>query len=89
MLIDDGVAPQSSWIFSPIAPARICSAMGWIAEPWPLPSSPKFMGKCSKERSMPWMFHAPGVIVVALVDSPGPVPPPIMVVMPETSAVSI
>ena len=89
VLMDEGVAPQSSWIFSPIAPARICSAMGEMDEPWPLPSSPKFMGNSSKERSMLWMFHSPGVMVVALEDSLGPVPPPIMVVIPETSAVSI
>jgi hypothetical protein len=31
---------------------------------------------------MRWMFQAPGVQVVALVPSAGPVPPPIIVVMP-------
>ena len=33
-------------------------------------------------------YHAPGVTVVALVPSPGPVPPPITVVMPEARASS-
>ena len=33
------------------------------------------------------MWNAPGVQVVAFVPSAGPVPPPIMVVMPEYSAV--
>ena len=29
--ITAGIAPQSSWIFRPIAPARICSMSGSIA----------------------------------------------------------
>ena len=47
------------------------------------------MGNASKERSMAAIFHAPGVRVVAFVDSEGPVPPPIMVVIPEVRAVLI
>ena len=35
---------------------------------------------------MRWMCHGPGVQVVALVPVAGPVPPPIMVVTPESSA---
>ena len=34
------------------------------------------------------IYHGPGVQVVALVPAAGPVPPPIMVVTPETSASS-
>ena len=82
------VAPQSSWILKPTAPARSCSARGSRAEAWPLPSRPIFMGKSSTAWSMRARFHAPGVIVVALVPSAGPVPPPIMVVTPEARAVA-
>jgi hypothetical protein len=34
------------------------------------------------------MYHGPGVQVVALVPAAGPVPPPIIVVMPDISASS-
>ena len=38
---------------------------------------------------MRMMFHGPGVHVVAFVPVAGPVPPPIIVVMPDISASSI
>ncbi len=38
---------------------------------------------------MRMMFQGPGVQVVAFVPVAGPVPPPIIVVMPEVSASSI
>ncbi len=42
--ITAGIAPQSSWIFRPIAPARICSLSGATDEAEPLPRKPKFSG---------------------------------------------
>ena len=47
------------------------------------------MGKASAACSMRSMFQAPGVHVVALVPVAGPVPPPVMVVMPDMRASSI
>ena len=47
------------------------------------------MGKPSAASSMLWMCQGPGVQVVALVPAAGPVPPPIMVVTPDTRASSI
>lgn len=85
--IEDVVEPQSSWTLSPMAPARICSASGSTAEAWPLPNSPMLMGIPSVACSIRWMCHFPGVTVVALVPSAGPVPPPTMVVTPLVSAV--
>lgn len=46
------------------------------------------MGKFSTARSMFARFQDPGVMVVAFVPSAGPVPPPIMVVIPEFRAVA-
>ena len=48
-----------------------------------------FIGSASAACSMRWMFHGPGVQVVALVPVAGPVPPPIIVVTPLISASSI
>ena len=45
-----------------------------------------FTGQASVASSIRARFHAPGVTVVALVPSAGPVPPPISVVMPPPSA---
>ena len=42
--------------------------------------------KASAASSMRWMFHAPGVHVVALVPAAGPVPPPSRVVSPAVIA---
>lgn len=81
-----GVAPQSSWIFRPMAPALICSRRPSGFEPLPLPSKPMLTGNVSAACSMRAMYHGPGVQVVALVPAAGPVPPPIIVVTPETSA---
>ena len=52
----------------------------------PLPRNPKFIGHASAASSIRARFQAPGVQVVALVPVAGPVPPPIMVVMPFESA---
>ena len=81
-----GDAPQSSWIFSPIAPAFICSAKGLSSEQFPFPKNPRFMGYSSAALSIISRFQGPGVQVVALVPSAGPVPPPIIVVTPEYRA---
>ena len=46
-----------------------------------------FIGKSSAAFIIISRFHLPGVQVVALVPSAGPVPPPIIVVTPEHKAV--
>ena len=78
--------PQSSCSFRPQAPASICSTSGGIVAALPLPRKPKFIGQASAASSMRAMFQAPGVQVVAFVPVAGPVPPPIIVVMPFESA---
>ena len=83
-----GVAPQSSWILSPAAPARICSTTDSGIDALPLPSSPMLTGRVSADWSIRAMFQAPGVHVVPLVPSAGPVPPPKSVVTPLESASS-
>ena len=82
------VAPQSSWIFSPMAPARIWAFRGPGTAACPLPRRPMFTGASEVASIMRWMCHSPGVMVVALVPSAGPVPPPMKVVVPFDSAVS-
>ena len=52
----------------------------------PFPRNPKFIGHASAASSMRAIFHAPGEHVVAFVPVAGPVPPPIMVVIPLDSA---
>ena len=54
----------------------------------PLPSSSTLTGQGSIASSIRARCQAPGVTVVALVPSAGPVPPPMIVVMPEASASS-
>jgi hypothetical protein len=78
-----GVVPQSSCSFNPQAPAATISMRAPGREALPLPSSPTLTGSPSIARSMRPMCQGPGVQVVALVPSAGPVPPPIMVVTPE------
>ncbi len=77
-----GVVPQSSWSFNPIAPASICSSSGATCDALPLPRKPRFIGNASAACSMRSMCHGPGVTVVANVPVAGPVPPPIIVVIP-------
>ena len=48
----------------------------------PLPSRTTLTGQPSRASSMRASYHAPGVTVVARVPSAGPVPPPMIVVMP-------
>ena len=80
--ITAGVAPQSSCIFNPIAPAFICSSSGLSSEQLPFPKNPRFIGYSSAAFNIIARFQGPGVQVVAFVPSAGPVPPPIMVVTP-------
>ncbi len=54
----------------------------------PLPSSSTLIGYVSMASSIRARCQAFGVTVVALVPSAGPVPPPMIVVMPAASAVS-
>ncbi len=83
-----GVLPQSSCSLNPPAPARSCShsAAGLVV--LPLPSSSTLTGWSSMACNIRPRCHAPGVTVVALVPSVGPVPPPISVVSPAARAVS-
>ena len=81
-LIVAGVVPQSSCNFNPQAPASICSNNAGSRESFPFARKPKFIGKLSTDSIILWIFHFPGVHVVALVPSAGPVPPPIIVVVP-------
>src|SRR5919197_985177 len=81
-----GVVPQSSWSLRPMAPAAICSRSGSGAEALPLARKPRLIGNASAASSMRWMFHSPGVQVVAAVPVAGPVPPPTSVVSPALSA---
>lgn len=83
-----GVAPQSSWILKPRAPARSWSCMETVLTVLPLPSRPMLSGRSSIAANIRARCQLPGVMVVALVPSAGPVPPPTSVVMPEESASS-
>ena len=56
---------------------------------FPLPKKPKFTGCPSMARIIISKLKGPGVQVVALVPVAGPVPPPIIVVMPLARASSI
>lgn len=80
--IEAGVAPQSSCTFSPAAPASTCSRSASGRLPFPLPRSPTLTGRSSTASSIRWMFQGPGVQVVPLDPSVGPVPPPKKLVMP-------
>ncbi len=83
-----GVAPQSSCTLSPHAPATTCSLSASGRLPLPLPMIPRLTGMVSAAwRSLP-MLYGPGVQVVPLEPSEGPVPPPMRVVMPLVSACS-
>ncbi len=81
-----GVLPQSSCTLRPHTPASTCSRRAPGNAPLPLPSRPTLTGRSSTAWYIRWMFHGPGVQVVPLVPSEGPVPPPIRVVMPLLSA---
>src|SRR5258705_407864 len=62
-----GVVPQSSWSFSPTAPAFTCSLRGSGRLALPLPKKPRFMGNASAAESIEWICQCPGVQVVAQV----------------------
>jgi hypothetical protein len=83
-----GVVPQSSCSLNPPAPPRNCSHNASALTVFPLPSNRMFSGMPSIARSIRPRFQAPGVTVVALLPSAGPVPPPTSVVSPDASAVS-
>ena len=78
-----GVVPQSSCSFRQAAPARIISSSAAGRDALPLPAKPRFIGRPSAACSMRARCQGPGVQVVALVPVAGPVPPPIIVVMPD------
>src|ERR1700712_3783376 len=84
-----GVVPQSSCNLKPAAPARNCSHMASALTVLPLPSRATLSGQWSSASSMRARCQAPGVTVVALLPSAGPVPPATMVVMPPPSASSM
>ncbi len=86
--ITAGVVPQSSCSLNPPAPPRSCSHIDSSDMVLPLPSSSTLIGKVSIASSIRARCHWLGVTVVALVPSAGPVPPPMIVVMPLASAVS-
>lgn len=52
----------------------------------PLPSRPMLTGYASRLSKARVMCHEPGVTVVAVLPSAGPVPPPMSVVTPEARA---
>ena len=70
---------QSSWIFSPVAPARICSTSEPGVAALPLPKLPKLSGMSAIASSMRWMLKTPGHSMPTVF---GPEPPPITVVKP-------
>ena len=84
-----GVEPQSSCSLKPAAPARSCSHRPAALTVLPLPSSTMLTGHWVVAASIMSSQNAPGVTVVALVPSAGPVPPPISVVIPAASATGI
>jgi len=84
-----GVEPQSSCSLKPDAPARSCSHRASALTVLPLPSSTILTGQPVVALNIMSSQKAPGVTVVALVPSAGPVPPPISVVIPAASATGI
>ncbi len=84
-----GVVPQSSCSLSAQAPPSTISISAPGSEALPLPASPMFIGKASKDWIMRPRCQGPGVQVVASVPCAGPVPPPSIVVRPDISASSI
>ncbi len=83
-----GVVPQSSWSLKPETPPSTCSSSPASDTVLPLPNSDTLSGTPSSARSMKEVFQDPGVTVVALVPSVGPVPPPMIVVIPVPRATS-
>lgn len=71
-----GEDDQSSWILSPVAPARICSTSEPGVAALPLP---KLRGMSAIASSMRWMLKTPGHSMPTVL---GLEPPPITVVKP-------
>ena len=84
-----GVVPQSSCSLRQEAPPSICSISAFGREALPFPAKARLMGKASAASIMRARCQGPGVQVVAAVPVAGPVPPPIIMVMPAFSASSI
>ena len=84
-----GVVPQSSCSLRQEAPACTISMRLAGLDALPLPAKARFIGNASAASIMRARCHGPGVQVVAEVPVAGPVPPPIIMVMPELSASSI
>ena len=76
------VAPQSSCILNPPAPAASSSTNVSPLLSLALPKNSQLIGNPSIASIIFLMFQGPGVHVVAFVPSAGPVPPPTYVVMP-------
>ena len=75
---------------SPIAPASTCSTSGAGRLALPLPRKPRFIGNASAASSIRMDVPRPGRAGRReRCRSPGPVPPPIIVVTPDISASSI
>ena len=73
---DACVAPQSSCILNPPAPAASSSTKVSFLLSLAFPKNSQLIGRPSVDSIIFLMFHGPGVHVVALVPSAGPVPPP-------------
>jgi hypothetical protein len=84
-----GVDPQSSCSLNPEMPASTCSCSASTPTVLPLPSSATLSGHSSSDSRIRATYQEPGVTVVALVPSAGPVPPAIQVVTPEPRASGI
>jgi hypothetical protein len=81
-----GVEPQSSCSLKPETPASSCSHIARSLTVLPLPSRATLTGQASRASSIRATYQPLAVTVVALVPSAGPVPPPMIVVMPDPSA---
>ncbi len=83
-----GVEPQSSCSLRPRAPPRIWDIIASCETVLPLPRKPMLSGYCSIAAIIRARCQGPGVTVVALEPSAGPVPPPTRVVTPAERASS-
>ena len=80
-----GVVPQSSWSLKPSrAPRSLLHSA--VLTVLPLPRNRAMFGGQNPASHHAAQVPGAGVTVVALVPSAGPVPPPMIVVMPPPSA---
>ena len=82
MRIAAGVVPQSSWTLSPAAPASICSTSGAVPRRVALAEDADVDRQTLEGPQHHRDVPGPGVMVVPLVPSVGPMPPPNSVVTP-------